>query len=98
MKNVMIIDGAINCSYDIFQFRDAEFRLIFPKENQDIAFIDEVPEKVLVSTFWDEVWQRRVNKKSVHGIHGLLFYDLDQKKEYYPNRRDSDLDVSGRGN
>ena len=41
MKNIQIIDGAINCVYDIFEATDDEFKLIFPA-GQDIAFIDEV--------------------------------------------------------
>ena len=41
MKNIQIIDGAINCVYDIFAATDEEFATIFP-EGTDIAFIDEV--------------------------------------------------------
>lgn len=41
MKNIQVIDGAINSVYDIFVATDEEFLLIFPEE-QDIAFIDEV--------------------------------------------------------
>ena len=41
MKNIQVIDGAINSVYDIFSVTDDEFLLIFP-DGQDIAFIDEV--------------------------------------------------------
>lgn len=41
MKNVQVIDGALNCVYDIFAATEEEFALIFPS-GQDIAFIDEV--------------------------------------------------------
>lgn len=41
MKNIQIIDGALNAVYNIFQATDEEFSLIFPR-GQDIAFIDEV--------------------------------------------------------
>src|SRR5579863_4229078 len=41
MKNVQVIDGAINCVYDIFAVTDAEFRLIFGL-GEDVAFIDDV--------------------------------------------------------
>jgi hypothetical protein len=41
MKNIQVIDGAVNCVYDIFAATDEEFGLIFP-DGQDIAFIDEV--------------------------------------------------------
>ena len=41
VKNIQVIDGALNAVYDIFQATDEEFALIFPP-GQDIAFIDEV--------------------------------------------------------
>jgi hypothetical protein len=41
MKNIQVIDGAINSVYDIFSATEDEFSLIFP-EGQDVAFIDEV--------------------------------------------------------
>jgi hypothetical protein len=97
MKNVMIIDGAVNCAYDIFQMTEEQFKTIFPVEGQDIAFIDEIDEKTLNNINFAEIWRRPVAKKSVDGIAGTLFYQLPQKKEFYPNRKDSDLDFRGRG-
>lgn len=44
MKNIQIIDGAVNAAFDIFQATEHEFNLIFPS-HQDIAFIDEVDER-----------------------------------------------------
>ncbi len=44
MKNVMIIDGAINCAYDLFQATDEEFKILFPDDGQDISFIEELPD------------------------------------------------------
>ncbi len=41
MKNIQVIDGAVNCVYDIFAATEEEFDLIFPS-GQDVAFIDEV--------------------------------------------------------
>ncbi len=41
MKNIQVIDGALNSVHDIFSVTDEEFSLIFP-DGQDIAFIDEV--------------------------------------------------------
>jgi len=92
MKNIQVIDGAENCVYDIFAATDEEFSLIFPL-GQDVAFIDEVmergPEDVLDATF-SRIWNRRVPKSEAIGIHGLLFYELDEKKQYYPTRRDEE--------
>jgi len=41
LKNIQVIDGAMNSVYDVFATTDDEFSLIFP-EGEDIAFIDEV--------------------------------------------------------
>ena len=92
MKNIQVIDGARNCVYDIFAATDAEFALIFPS-GQDVAFIDEVmergPEDVLDAAF-TRIWERRVRKCDAMGIHGVLFYELDDKRQYYPTRRDEE--------
>ncbi|WP_457394572.1 hypothetical protein [Roseateles sp. P5_E1] len=92
MKNIQVIDGADNAVYDIFAATDDEFAMIFPA-GQDVAFIDEVmaraPEAGLDHAF-AAVWQRRVAKVEVNGIHGVLFYEMAHKKRYYPTRRDED--------
>jgi len=92
MKNIQVIDGAGNCAYDVFAATDEEFALIFPA-GQDVAFIDEVmsrgPQKELDEAF-AHIWKRRVPKRDASGIHGLLFYELDDKKQYYPTRRDEE--------
>jgi hypothetical protein len=92
MKNIQVIDGAVNCVYDIFAATDEEFGLIFPS-GQDVAFIGEVmergPEAALDAAF-TRIWERRVRKSDAMGIHGVLFYELDEKKLYYPTRRDEE--------
>jgi hypothetical protein len=92
MKNIQVIDGADNCVYDIFAATEDEYSLIFPT-GQDIAFIDEViargPEDALNAAF-SSIWQRRVPKAKVVGIHGVLFYELEYKKKYYATRRDEE--------
>jgi hypothetical protein len=94
MKNIMIIDGADNCAYDVFAATDDEFALFFPAEGQDIAFADELwakPVQPRIKRAFDALWGRPVDKKSMAGLHGTIFYQLESKKQYYPNRRDSDL-------
>jgi hypothetical protein len=92
MKNIQIIDGAENAVYDIFEATEEEFGLIFPL-GQDVAFIDEVmargPSKILDEVFI-RIWKRRIPKRDVRGIHGILFYQLDHKKQYYPTRKDEE--------
>jgi len=92
MKNVQVIDGAVNCVFDVFAVTDEEFALIFPP-GQDVAFIDEViaraPESEIDATF-NRIWKRRIPKAQANGIHGLLFYELEHKKQFYPTRKDEE--------
>lgn len=92
MKNIQVIDGADNTVYDIFAATDEEFDLIF-SSGQDVAFIDEVldrgPAYELDKAFAC-IWTRRIRKRDAQGIHGLLFYELDHKKQYYPTRKDEE--------
>ena len=92
MKNIQVIDGAINCVYDIFQATEKEFEVIFPL-GQDVAFIDEVyaqGDSVALDIAFKAIWTRRIPKVKAHGIHGILFYELEAKKAYYPTRRDEE--------
>jgi hypothetical protein len=92
MKNIQVIDGADNCVYDVFQVTEAEFDLIFAA-GTDIAFIDDVYERsgrAAVDAACAAIWRRRIPKKDAQGIHGLLFYELAEKKVYYPTRRDEE--------
>jgi hypothetical protein len=92
MKNIQVIDGAENSVYDVFSATDEEFSLIFP-ERQNIAFIDEEmargPEADLNNAF-EQIWKQRIPKAHAIGIHGLLFYKLEYKKQYYPTRKDEE--------
>lgn len=92
MKNIQVIDGADNCVYDIFQATDDEFNAIFPI-GHDVAFIDEVyarGDKKLLDQTFSVLWTRRISKAQALGINGLLFYELETKKAYYPSRRDEE--------
>ena len=95
MKNVQIIDGAENSEYAIFSFTDEQFYMIFPEREQDIEFIEDLQlrcnEEELEKIF-DGAWSRKLSKSDVNGIHGTLFYELINKKKYYPNKKESDLD------
>src|ERR1700744_615561 len=84
MKNIQVIDGSLNAVYDIFSATDEEFALIFP-DGQDVAFIGEVQARGNVGKLdeaFARIWRRRIPKCDAMGIHGILFYELDQKKQY----------------
>jgi len=92
MKNIQIIDGAQNCVYDIFAATDEEFALLFP-EGTDVAFITEIYDREdsrKLDTAFNNIWRRRIPKPEAQGIHGIIFYELDSKKVYYPTRRDAE--------
>ncbi len=40
MKNIQVIDGAINCAYDVYVATGEDFLLLFPGSGQDIQFIE----------------------------------------------------------
>ena len=100
MKTILVIDGALNCAYDCFSVDDDFFELVFPLPKQDIEFIEDLLDRHSeenLSASFDKLWRNRIEKKRVQGIDGVLFFELLQKKEFYPNKRDSDLDGTGRG-
>ncbi|HEY8155636.1 MAG TPA: hypothetical protein VII72_16025 [Myxococcota bacterium] len=97
MKNVQVIDGARNCTYEIFSATEEDFRSIFPGEGQDVEFIDDFIDRVGEQTaneITQRLWSSRIDKKHVVGIHGTLFYGLDFKKKFYPSKREEEMVVS----
>ena len=93
MKNIQIIDGALNCSYEIFASSDEDFNQFFPMTQQDVEFSDDFFVRLgpAAQEIWDRLWRSRVDKKSVNGIHGTLFCGLDEKKRFYPTKRESEM-------
>jgi hypothetical protein len=99
VKNILIVDGADNCAYDVYTCSDEDFSLIFAGANQDIEFIEDFFARIgnqSASEITARLWYNPVRKKDVQGIHGTLFFGLLAKKKYYPNKRDSDLNGHGR--
>lgn len=91
MKNVQVIDEAINAAYTIFSVTEEEFGLIFPGEGQDIEVIEDMVERLgddLVGKIMAPVWDREVAKRDVCGIHGTLFYGMPEKRKYYEEKRE----------
>ncbi|RHZ35668.1 hypothetical protein [endosymbiont GvMRE of Glomus versiforme] len=106
LKNIQVIDGAINCHYPIYSIEEEYFNLIFPN-GQDIEFIEDFSKRIKKTEKkeerkrWDkvfeEMWKNRVDKKLVNGIHGTLFYDADWhrtmylKKKFYPDKKEVNI-------
>lgn len=95
-KNIQIIDGARNSTFDIYQIEHDIFELVFP-EQTDVAFVDEVDQRVKqlgknIVTFWGLVYQVKVKKKDLAGIHGTLHLSGSYcKKELFPGRKESEV-------
>jgi len=95
MKHIQVIDGALNCTYSIFAVENDEFELLFPNET-DIEFNDDLFSRLNeeAAKLVAKIWQRPVEKKSVVGIHGTLFYEMPYKKKFYPTKREAEMIVA----
>lgn len=92
MKNVQIIDGADNCTYDIYAVSDEHFAEIFP-DDTDVEFAEDFVSRVgneRAAEISKSMWQNPVDKKEVVGIHGTLFYELTRKRGYYPTKKEAE--------
>ena len=88
MKNVQVIDSAENCTYDVFAISDFGYLLMFP-DGRDIEFIDDFIKRVgkrRAKQILDPMWKKRKNKLKIVGLHGTLFFELSQKKPFYPTK------------
>jgi hypothetical protein len=90
VKNIQIIDGADNATYNIFQASDDEFAEIFPGSGQDIEVVEDYVRRVgedEARKTLSKVWERPIYKHDVKGIHGTLYYDYKEKSKYLPESR-----------
>jgi hypothetical protein len=90
MKNIQVIDGAVNATYSIFQATDDEFAAIFPMPGQDIEVVEDYVGRVgdvAANKTLSRLWERPIHKHSVQGIHGTLYYDYKEKAKYLPKSR-----------
>jgi hypothetical protein len=89
MKNIQVIDGARNCVYDIFQVDDDDFAQLFGRDT-DIAFAEDFEGRDDLGPVFERIWRGRIPKAQTQGIHGTYFVGLEDKKAYYPTRRDEE--------
>ena len=87
MKNIQIIDGAVNCVYDVFAVPDEVFEQIF-NPGTDVAFSEDLTEPAAAALAG--CWRNRVPKAEIQGIHGTLFYGMPWKRQFYPTKRDAE--------
>jgi len=97
MKNIQVIDGALNCTFSIFQATEEEFALLFPEPRQDIQYAEDLallPRQDEVEAALGRLWERPIRKQDALGIHGTLFYQLERYKTYYRAKREDAVDPS----
>jgi hypothetical protein len=95
MKNIQIIDGAVNATFSVFQATEEEFVAIFP-EGRDMELVEELIERLgedVAGSVLKPLWNRPILKRDALGIHGTLFYDNEHRRERIPpSKREIDLD------
>ena len=95
MKNIQIIDSAVNCAYSVYQISSNDFSLIFPGKDQDVEFIEDLFNRLgdqKAQQILMPIWEQRIDKREIVGLHGTLFYQMESRKKFYPNKREADLD------
>ncbi|WP_454626886.1 hypothetical protein [Bradyrhizobium cenepequi] len=95
MKNIQVIDGALNCTFSLFQATDEEFMLLFPAPRQDIQYAEDLaglPQQNDINAALQRIWERPVRKQDVQGIHGTLFYQLQRYKSVFRDKREEAVD------
>jgi len=96
MKNIQVIDGAINAAYTIYATTDEHYEIMFPG-GMDIDFIDGLYDRIGDAAADETVgslWNRPVDRVSAEGIHGTLVYELFEKRSYFPSGRSSELSLN----
>jgi hypothetical protein len=87
LKNIQIIDGALNATFSVFQATDDEFAAIFPADAQDIELIEDFIKRCgedEASRILGSIWQRPILKRDAQGIHGTLYYEYGDRRQYLP--------------
>jgi hypothetical protein len=96
LKNVQVIDGAVNSTFDIYAVPDEVFTFIFP-EAHNVAFLKDTERRLSEYQidevqFWQQFYKNRVFKPQVRGIHGTLHLTGSLVQErYFPTRREEDV-------
>ena len=89
MKNIQVVDGALNCVYDIFQASDDDFAQIFGNES-DIAFGEDFQGRddllLVFETVFGAAGFRRFRLRDMDG----LCRPRTQEGVHDPTRRDEE--------
>ena len=87
MKNIQIIDGALNATFSVFQATEDEFAALFPADGQDMEIIEDFFERCgeeEARRILEPIWERPILKRDTQGIHGTLYYNYEDRRQYLP--------------
>jgi hypothetical protein len=97
MKNIQIIDGALNATFSVLQATEEEYATIFPT-GRDMELIEDLIERLgddEAGRMLAPRWERPVLKRDALGIHGTLFVDNERTQRKIPqSKREVDRDDS----
>jgi hypothetical protein len=95
MKNVQVIDRAVNATFSLFQATEEEFSAIFPGD-RDLELVEDFIARLgeaRAHEVLSPMWERPVLKREAQGIHGTLFYEWADRREHLPaSKREVDWD------
>lgn len=86
MKNIQIIDGAVNATFSVFQATDEEFAAVFP-DGRDIELVEDLFDRLgeeAAGSVLTAIWGRPILKRDAFGIHGTLFHDNEDRRDHIP--------------
>jgi hypothetical protein len=93
MKNIQVIDGALNCTYSVFQATTDEFALLFPEPEQEVQFSEDLAmDQDEVASALQRIWERPIRKRDAQGIHGTLYWGLEDRKGFYRELREDGVE------
>lgn len=95
MKNIQIIDDAVNATFSVFQATDEEFAAVFP-DGRDIELVEDLIDRLgedAAGSVLTPIWGRPILKRDALGIYGTLFYDNEERRDHVPpSKREVDWD------
>lgn len=72
VKNVEIVDGALNSRFEIYAVDEDIFQRLFP-DGTDEVYLEDLDEGLQNdASFRDRFYVREVDRQTVQGIHGIL--------------------------
>lgn len=96
IKNILVFDGGLGCTFPVFQATDEEFVAIFAMAGQDIELAEDFCERVgeqRANEVLGPIGMRPIQKRDAKGIQGILLYNSEDRRPYLPaSRREVDWD------